>query len=88
MTYFLIVRAGQKTLKYQQKSSICMEFTNPATKGHIGDGVVFFKFLWEECKPELEHIQQADIDAVWKVLIKRSPRPAYWKQITGEGLES
>ena len=60
---------------------------NPATKGKIDNGVVFAAFLWEQCKQEMELVDQKDIDSIWKIIVKRTPRPLKWGQEVGDNAQ-
>ena len=51
---------------------------NPANSSNLDNGVLFIKFLWEECAVELEHLEQKDLDGIWKIIVKKSPRPKLW----------
>ena len=56
---------------------------NPANNAQIDGGVIFAAFLWEQCKPEMELLTEKDLDSIWKIIVKRTPRPRAWGKEAG-----
>lgn len=48
---------------------------NPANNSNVDNGVTFIQYVWDECKPELEVLDQNDINNIWKIVFRNSPRP-------------
>ena len=57
------------------------EKINPALGCFVDTGVTFIQFLWAECKPELEQMDQQQINGIWAEVVKNSPRPHLWEKI-------
>ena len=50
---------------------------NPLLNCDVDNGVMFVRFLRDECAPELEKLTQDDINAMTRIIRKRSDR-ACW----------
>lgn len=47
---------------------------NPVSRGPVDSGVDFFRFCWEELKPELERLDQADLDGITVMVLRHADR--------------
>ena len=43
-------------------------------RGPLDNGVGFIQFLWEECKAELEKLDQADLEGIAVIVCRKSDR--------------
>ena len=53
---------------------------NPLMNSNTDGGFYFVKFLTEECAPELENLDQADINAISKIIRSKSDRAFFVKE--------
>ena len=53
---------------------------NPLMNTPTDGGYYFIKFLMDECATELERLDQADVNAISKIIRKRSDRNIFVKE--------